>query len=678
MQFVYPSFLFALSAIAIPIIIHLFHFRRYKKVVFSDLRFLKQVQEQNKAQQKLKDLLVLLSRILAIIFLVFAFAQPFLPTDHTAVLKGRKAVSIFVDNSFSMNNEGREGNLLEAAKTRARAIVNAYGNDDQFQVLTHDMEGRHQRLVNKTDALQWIDEIRISPASQPLSRIIGRQQQALEKAGDDLKLFYIVSDFQRQMCDADYPEADTSLRISFVPVPANTQHNLYIDSAWLSTPAVQLNEPAALRVRITNHGEEAAENIVVNLKINGQQKGLQNVTCAAGASTDITFPFTITQGGPQQGELSIIDHPVVFDDKLYISFTPVSSYNILAINGNTPNAFISKLFESDPAYKLTQNSQAQLSYAAFAGYNLIILNEPTAVSSGLALELKKYIEQGGQLLVIPPAGNEALASLNDMLAGLQLPRYDAVQKQAVKVSELNIQDAVFRNVFQRMPKNMDLPAVSQFYMLQRNNTNKGKQLMQLNNGQPFVWQAAAGKGNIVLMASPLRTEWSNLPQHAVFVPLMLKLGTGRSQAGQLYGTIGTPQWIMMDRQSAAEKLIRLWGNDAELMLQTSQRQGKTASYLDQPLAKAGIYNLAPQGEQQPQQLLAMNFNRNESDLSIWPAEDMEKFLKQWPAAQIANTDTAVLQHQIKNDLSGTPFWRYCVWLTLVFVLIEILLLRLLK
>jgi hypothetical protein len=85
MQFVYPSFLLALAAIAIPIIIHLFHFRRYKKIVFSDIRFLKQVQEQNKSKQKIKDLLILLARILAIIFLVLAFAQPFIPSQHSLV-----------------------------------------------------------------------------------------------------------------------------------------------------------------------------------------------------------------------------------------------------------------------------------------------------------------------------------------------------------------------------------------------------------------------------------------------------------------------------------------------------------------------------------------------------------------------------------------------------------------
>jgi hypothetical protein len=575
MQFVYPSFLFALFAIAIPIIIHLFHFRRYKKVIFSDLRFLKQVQEQNKAKQKLKDWLILCSRILAITFLVFAFAQPFLPSDNTISLKGLKAISIFVDNSFSMNNEGKDGNLLETAKNKARAIVSAYGNDDRFQILTHDMEGRHQRLVNKNDALQWIDEIKPTPSSQTLSRITARQQQALEKAGDDIKLFYLVSDFQKQMCDVDDLKMDTSTQLNFVPVTANELHNLYVDSVWLAGPVVQLNEPATLKARIRNSSDQSAENILVTLKLNGQQKGLQNITCPASEWVDVTFTFTAQQKGPQQGEISIIDHPVTFDDKLFFSFYPVSSYKLLSINGNSANPYISKLFENDPTYKLTQTNQNQLDYSAFPAYQLIILNEPQVVSSGLSLELKKYIEQGGQLFVIPPSTPEALSSLNLLMADVNMPLYGNSLKQAVKVYELNMQDEVFKNVFQRMPKNMDLPAVIQYYALQRSNATKGRSLMQLNNGQPFVWQASYQKGNIVLLSVPLQTAWSNLSQHAVFVPLMLKLAMGKAYNEKLYGTIGIPQWISMNKNTTAEKLIRLWGNDAELMLQTSQRQGKT-------------------------------------------------------------------------------------------------------
>jgi hypothetical protein len=678
MQFVYPSFLFALTAIAIPIIIHLFHFRIYKKILFSDLRFLKQVQEQNKSKQKLKDLLVLLSRILAILFLVLAFAQPYLPAANSLALKGTKSISIFIDNSFSMNNEGSEGILLESAKNKARAIVNSYGADDQFQILTHDFEGRHQRLVNKTDALTWIDEIKISPSSVSLSKITQRQKQALEKAGTDLRITYLISDFQQHMCDVGNILNDSGSSLNIIPLTANEQHNIAVDSVWLTSPVVQLNTAITLKARIRNYANQSAENIAVTLILNGQQKGLQNVTCDANESEDVSFIFTPTGNVLQQGEISILDHPITFDDRLYFSFTAISSYNVLCINGAEPNTYIQKVFESDPSYKLTQVSQSQINYSVLANQQLIIVNEPQTLSSGLTLELKKYLAIGGQLLIIPPSTTTSLSSLNTFLSDVQLPNYGLSLKQQVKVSSLNTQDALFKNVFQKLPQNMDFPSINQYYALQLSNTTKGRTLMELNNAQPFIWQAVSSKGNIVMLTTPLQTNWSNLPQHALYVPLMLKLGTGKPQAEPLYYTIGQSNWIPYHGTSTSDKIIRLWGNGAELALQTNQRNGKTNLYLEQPLAKAGVYNIAPQNSQTPVQLVGLNFNRNESDMRIWPPKQMDAFVGGLSRAKISNENTAVLQNTISNELNGTSFWRYCVWLTLVFVLIEILLLRLLK
>ena len=83
MSFAYPEFLFALAAISVPIVIHLFNFRRFKKVYFSDIRFLKDVEIETKSRNKLKNLLILLSRILAITFLVMAFAKPVIQLEIT-------------------------------------------------------------------------------------------------------------------------------------------------------------------------------------------------------------------------------------------------------------------------------------------------------------------------------------------------------------------------------------------------------------------------------------------------------------------------------------------------------------------------------------------------------------------------------------------------------------------
>ena len=66
MQLLYPAFLLALAALAIPIIIHLFHFRRFKKVYFTNVRFLKEVKEETSNRSRLRNLLVLLMRLLAL------------------------------------------------------------------------------------------------------------------------------------------------------------------------------------------------------------------------------------------------------------------------------------------------------------------------------------------------------------------------------------------------------------------------------------------------------------------------------------------------------------------------------------------------------------------------------------------------------------------------------------
>lgn len=677
MQFVYPTFLFALTAVAIPIIIHLFHFRRYKKIVFSDLRFLKQVQEQNKSKQKLKDLLVLLSRVLALIFLVLAFAQPFIPNPNASLLKGRKAVSLFIDNSFSMNNEGPEGNLLEAAKTKARAIVNAYGDADQFQIITQNFEGKHQRLVSKSDALAWIDEITISSSSASLSSIIKRQKQTLQKAGTDAMIQYVISDFQQYMCTAEPIEADSTLLLYLIPMKTNEQRNISVDSVWLSSPVIQLNQPITIHTRIHNYGETEAENIPIALRINGQQKGLQNINCPANQFSNVQFTYTPTET-LIQGEISLTDHPIVFDDKMFFSFQPISTYNVLSINGGEPNKYITALFQDDATYLFTQAFETQLNYTAFSKQQLIILNEPKNLSSGLIQELLKYTSEGGQLCIIPPADNKDLSGLNNLLTALQLPLYGSLQKQEVKVASLNLQDALFKNVFAQLPRNMDLPWAKTYYSLQRNNASKGKSLLTLNTGDPFVWQASTRNGNVILFTTCLQTEWSNLPQHALYVPLMLKMAMGKQQEKSMYYTTGIAQWVQIGEEVKGDKLLRMWSNEQELILQTMQRGGKTVVYVDQPLTKAGNYNVAPQGTTKPLQYVAMNFARWESDMRTWNTDDLTAFANARPQTFVNMDDASVMKNTISNQLQGTALWRYCVWLALVFVLIEILLLRLLK
>ena len=102
MRYQNPQLLYALFAIIVPIVLHFINLRKHKIVNFSSIRFLKQIKEEKRKQSKLRDLLILLSRILAITFLVIAFSKPYIPDKNKEIIS--KNICIYIDNSFSCND----------------------------------------------------------------------------------------------------------------------------------------------------------------------------------------------------------------------------------------------------------------------------------------------------------------------------------------------------------------------------------------------------------------------------------------------------------------------------------------------------------------------------------------------------------------------------------------------
>jgi len=226
MQFLSPALLWALAALAIPILLHLFYFRRFRKVEFSNVRFLKEVKEETQNRSRLRNLLVLALRLLAFAALVFAFAQPFL-ADDAVKADETTAVSIFVDNSFSMSAQASDVSLLQKAKQRALEVVRTYPQQVEFQVITNELTGASQRLLSQEDALAAIDEIELSPDSRVANEVLARMKQL--HANEFQVPAYVISDFQRSQFESTDWKSDSSLSAKLVPINAVVERNVSID-----------------------------------------------------------------------------------------------------------------------------------------------------------------------------------------------------------------------------------------------------------------------------------------------------------------------------------------------------------------------------------------------------------------------------------------------------------------
>jgi len=231
MQFVNPLYLFGLLAVAIPILIHLFNFRRFRKVYFTNVRFLQELKQQTQKQSQLRHLLILAVRILAITAIVMAFAQPYIPySDRQAKISARNAVSIFVDNSFSMEAVGSNGTLLDESKQKAREIVSAYKSTDLFQLLTCDFEGSHQRMVTRDEFFTMLEEVKVSPSVRTFSEIVRRQYDLLKSESSARRASYLVSDFQKSSFNGIDFVQDSAVSSVLVPLKSSAVSNVYIGS----------------------------------------------------------------------------------------------------------------------------------------------------------------------------------------------------------------------------------------------------------------------------------------------------------------------------------------------------------------------------------------------------------------------------------------------------------------
>jgi hypothetical protein len=668
MQFVYPSFLYALGLLAIPIFIHLFNFRRYKRVVFSDIRFLQELTEQNKKQQRLKEWLILLSRVLAISFLVFAFAQPYIPGKVKNSGSQNYQVSIYVDNSFSMQAAGKEGALLDQAKTKARKLVEAFGSSDEFQLITNDFEGKHQRLVNKKEFLQMLDEVAISPTHRNLAEINQRQKSLLEKNNSATQKSYFISDFQENM-EPNSWEKDSLHAYYLVPLAASVQQNVWIDSAWLEEPFLKKGNQNKLKVKLRNGGENSFENQALVLKMDGIQKALQNFSCDAGESKVLEMNFSLPDYQWHGISLSITDYPIVFDDSYFLAVQAKEFVSILSINDAEVSPAIKKVYGLDSIYALKEQSVKQLNYSLFGSSKAIILFEPNAISTGLAEQLNQYLSAGGVVLLVPNMNPSDLASIQSFLspAGINL---GSVQKQELKVSHLELKDALFQKVFSKMPETANLPSVYQSWQISTS-LGSARKLIGLNNDLPFLVRAKLGKGFFYVLSSSFKKEASNFASHALFVPFMLNFPIVHQKANQASFVLGKENGFSFEPKEI-QNVLTLKGNNQEHLLEVKIKDGEGYAKLNDQIKEAGIYSLG--SNQTEWAKIAFNYPRNES---VQGFLDTDK-LKEKIGAEVLNTDLTSLKSNLEKDLKGDTYWKIALLLALLFLLTEIALIRFLK
>ncbi|WP_282056040.1 BatA domain-containing protein [Maribacter luteus] len=639
MQFKYPELLWAFFLLLIPIFIHLFQLRRFKKTPFTNVKLLQKIVSESRKSNSLKKWLLLCTRLLLYAALILAFARPFLA--NTKALLTKETV-IYLDNSFSMWAKHLDETLMNNA---VQDILKSVPPESTFSLFTNTNEYKDIRLVDVQNEL-----LRIIPTPNQLSleEIELKAGTFFSKNRGTIKNLIIVSDFQNRISPKSY-KTDSTLQKHLVKIPVTDLENITIDSCYVSKSGIDIIDITAL-FSASPDVERTPVSLYNNDKLIAKTAALFN-----NGKSEATF--TLPASEVVSGKLVITDKGLPYDNHLYFNIDEKDKPKVLAIE-KTPSNYLQRIYSEDE-FVFSSYSLKNLNYRDIENQNLIILNELQNIPNSLISSIQSFVADGGSLTIIP-AINADINSYNQLLGPLSLGTITEGVKSENLITQITFGHPLYEGVFEKSIDNFQYPKVNQFYKLKSNT----QQALTYQNGEAFL----VGSNGVYLFTAALTIENSNFQQSPLIVPTFLKMGTNSLQPPPLYFVMNGSVNMDVSRKMAKDHILKVSKGDQEFIPQQKTLANKVSlSFIDNP-TEDGVYTISE--NMTPLKKISFNYPRDESDLGFMD-------LNQVDPASIHNSITTLFQ-ELKDDNRITELWKWFVILALFFLLIEVLIIKFFK
>ncbi len=654
MNFVFPQFLWALSAFCIPIIIHLFNFRKTTRVYFSNTRFLKQVKEETTQKRKLKQYLILASRLLFLLFLVLAFAQPFLPAREQ-MTTGKNMV-IYLDNSYSMSAQMEEKvRALDAGIGFAKEIVNLFPADTRYKFITNDFAPFSNTFKSQTEIEDLLTQTRLSPVSRSFDEVKSRMGNL---TGTDI---FWISDFQKSTFSHSQ-QVDSTNQWHMIPLTFNQSANVFVDTVYLENPFSIGGEKNSIKLKLKNTGLVKKEGLITKLSINGIQSATAAVDIEPNSVVETSFDLSSGLTGLNEAVISFSDFPVSFDNEFFLTLNFSNKIKVVEIKSKTTSNFVQRVYGNGNLFTFKSFDKDNVDYSVLSQADLVVVNGLNKIDAGLSASLASKGEHL-QVLLISGAEPDIVSYKN--IVRLALLK-DEASKEQVELDKPDFQNPFFANVFEEKSVTLAMPKASRVL----NWGNDRSAILKFKNGQPFL----SRNGNVFIMACPLEKEFTDFYNQALFVPVMYRIAaSGKRNENRAYYQTSESLITLRADSLLGEEPVRLIGKQE---IVPAQRKMNDQLIMEIPkfAITPGFYNAIFQRD--TLDLLAFNLDKAESILDQHKGEEVKELLgggNNISLFQASSMET--FSNDIKKRYLGTPLWKYAIVLALLFLLAEVLLIR---
>lgn len=640
MQFKQPEIFYALLLLLIPLLVHLFQLRRFVKIPFTNVAFLKEIQLKTRKSSQLKKWLVLALRSLALAALVTAFAQPFL-SERQADDKQDEYV-LYLDNSYGMNARGSQGSLLN------NAVQQLYDNpplSGKFRWFTNSNDYQSDSEIDLKNSL-----LEVTPTYKQYSfNEIVLKASGMYSQQDTNKKLLLISDFQASaFSDQD---STSGIEIEAVRLEAETAANISIDTAYI--------QKASSGSQLLKVGLSAASRSSANYPVSLWQD--QNLIAKSAVSfeqqtqAEIEFPIDLEQ--EFLGRLTINDQDLEFDNELFFSIGSQQAIKVMSID-QADGSFLGKLFKT-PDFELTQFDYNAADYNAILQQNVVVLNELESIPAGLTSALSRFQTSGGLIIIIPSVA-AITSEYNSLLANLGAPELGQKITQSRKLTGINFDHPLYNGVFNQEVSNFQYPTINSFFRIQPT----GNEALTLEGQSPYLTQFTGG----YLFSAPLSEQESNFKESPLIVPTFFNMGRSALPLPVLYYEIGKQQEIGLAASLANDEIVSL-NTDADqfIPLQQSFANKVILTTSDSPAEQGHYFALS---QQDTLAVLSYNSPRTEAETAKYTANSI-------PATTFYDSVDELIT-ELAEDRKERSLWQLFVALAVLFLIAEMAVLRFFK
>lgn len=682
MQFLHPAFLYGFFLLTIPLIIHLFKLRRFQTVYFSNLKFLNEAQTSHKNRARLRDILLLIIRLLLIILLVLAFAQPFRPGDSIGLYRKAEVVGIHIDNSLSMKNQGINGSLLDQAKRMALEIIRSFPLETSFLLIQTNEPNTLDIKLDRFEIEKKIRIIEFSSSSASMNNLLSQLHNATadsQKQSVAPMPVYVFSDFQKSFLNPVILPDSSPYNIIIQNLTPQNTNNIFIDTCWLTRPVHHLGSRIHLSAKLTNTGDQTYQQFPVSLTVNDSLLAQTTFIVSGSSSTQFNISYLPVSTGWQECELHFNDYPVDFDNSFYFSFSLNEQINICHLFDNEANTYIEAAFDDDSLFVFSSYPSDAFPESDFSKYQTLIISNQSSFEGNMLAKLEEFVSMGGNLILFPPE-NGSQTEMNRLSNKLGAPSLLGILNRQEMVRFSKKMEDFFQEISLNQETQLAWPLFSKYFRVSKPGRNT-RTLLETQTGRPVLLQTKYGNGSFSLAAFALSNNYSSFPEHPLFIPVIYYMSTAETRNPHLYSRINSSSPYPFRNQKYIMNPIEFFDQNSQFSVipqqESKQDEQVTNIYLNDWHGDAGF--LMAGWRNKYSEPVALNYDKGESLMNYYSKLDLEDIISgynleylrlQSPVESISGTST---NH---SSSSGLPLTKILLLISLFLIIFESLIFRL--